>query len=448
MSKAMQGEGALFPEELFEPVETLARRQGVWAELWGEVSEGLSVERRDRRLYAVEPWQETILAVRVIRSGRAGLAYTTQASPEAVRKATEKALEMSLFSEEEAALPEENSLPDLPERQPEIPSPEFLENLLVSAEEAALSAEPRVHRFEKVSLSVERTVHLVFQTEGLKAVFRTGGASFFVALVARKEEEERTAWEWREAPELEALKVKELAREAALRAAALLGAHKISSRKLAVLFPPGVAVQILGTLSPSLCADEVVRGRSQLAGKVGKRVFAPAIKLLDDGLLPGGPETRPFDDEGAPQKRTVLVEEGYLRGFLCDTRWGRAISAGSTGNARRPSFKSLPSVAPTNFYLEPGKVSPERLRQAASEVLEIHEMLGWHTTDPVSGDFSVGISGVLHRPQGPQPVSGLALSGNLFDLLRRVELLGEDLTFYGATGSPSLFIPDLDLSGE
>jgi len=434
-------------ETLREAVEDFARKKGVWAELWGEIEEGLSVERRDRRLEAVSPYRETLFAVRVIHRGRAGLSYTTRAEPEAVREAAERAYEVSRFSEEEAEIPEFRDLPELEEKSVVRRSPEELESFLLEAEETALSSDSRIHRIERTALSFSETTYFIFQSGGLSASFCAGSYSFLISLTAREGEEERSAWEWREALELSELNLRILARSAARRALDLLSARKISSRRLSILFPPQAAVVLLETLSHSFCGDEVLKGRSRLAGKLGERLFSPKIILVDDGLLPGGPETRPFDDEGVPQERTILVSEGTISAFLYDTLWGRRAGRRSTGNARRPSFRSLPTISTTNLYLEPGSFSPEALREAESTVFEVYEMLGWHTTDPISGDFSVGVSGVLHERGEKTPLSGMALSGNLFDLLARVTAVGADLTFYGEVGSPSLLVAGLDLSG-
>ena len=438
----------MFDREAFrEVIEDYARRKGIWAELWGKIEEGLSVERRDRRLEAVEAYRETLFAVRVIYQGRAGLSYTTQASEEAIREAAEQAYEIARFSEEEAEIPEVRELPKVTPRSLIRRSPEELESFLLEAENSVFSLDPRLHRIEKTTLSFSETTYFIFQSRGLSAGFRTGAYSFFISLTAREGEEERAAWEWREAPDLQELELRRLARRAAVRALDLLSARKISSRKLPILFPPQVAVALLETLSSSFCGDEVLKGRSRLAGKLGQPLFSPTITLVDHGLLPGGAETRPFDDEGMPQTRKILVSEGTISAFLYDTLCGRRAGKASTGNARRPSFRSLPTVSATNFYVEPGNFPPEALREAEQAVFEVYEILGWHTTDPVSGDFSVGVSGVLHKGGRKIPVAGMALSGNLFDLWARVTAVGKDLTFYGKIGSPSLLVSGLDLSG-
>ncbi|RUM87987.1 MAG: hypothetical protein DSZ24_04885 [Thermodesulfatator sp.] len=432
---------------LYEAVADFSRRRGVWAELWGEASQGLSLERRDRRPYALESWKETSLAVRVVRKGKVGLSYTTRSEPEAVQEAAERAYEAALLAEEETGLPEGVDLPEMPSFPLlAFPQPEELEADLLFAEEAALAVSAEVHRLERTRLSCEEETFFIFQSQGVVAAFSRPLWSFLITLVARRGEEERTGWEWREAVHREELSLKDLARGAAEKATALLGARKIPSRRLPVLFPPESAVALLETLAPSFCGDEVAKGRSRLAGRLGQKVFSPRLVLVDDGLYPSGLETRPFDDEGAPQKRTVLVDQGVVSSFLYDRLWGRRTGKTSTGNARRPSFKGPPRIAPTNLYLEPGEKTPEELREGRP-VFEVREMLGWHTADPVSGDFSVGVSGLLYEVQGVRPLSGMALSGNLFELLARVEAVGRDLTFYGGLGAPSLLIPALDLSG-
>jgi PmbA protein len=134
-----------------------------------------------------------------------------------------------------------------------------------------------------------------------------------------------------------------------------------------------------------------------------------------------------------------------LEGFLFDHYWGKKSGLGSTGNARRAGFKTPPGVSPTNLFLSPGTEDPQTLRQG--KVFEVIEVLGMHTANPVSGDFSVGVSGLWYQGASPNPVSGMALAGNVFDLFRRIEALGADLVFYGSLGAPTLLISEMDLSG-
>jgi PmbA protein len=209
-----------------------------------------------------------------------------------------------------------------------------------------------------------------------------------------------------------------------------------------------VAASLLELLSTSLLAESVQKGRSLLAGRLGQEVAAPSANLIDDGLLPGGLETAPFDAEGNPRQRTVLLERGRLAGFLYDQYGANREGRASTGNASRPGALSPPSVQVSNLYLEPGSHSFEALLAEMGRGIIISNVLGMHTANPVSGDFSVGASG--HWVEGghiSHPVKGIAISGNVLTLLSRLAVVGSDLRFWGRVGSPSLLIERLDVGG-
>ena len=165
------------------------------------------------------------------------------------------------------------------------------------------------------------------------------------------------------------------------------------------------------------------------------------------------PESRPFDDEGSAQNKKVLVEKGVVKSFLFDTYWKKEAEKKGfkeikTGNSRRPDISSFPKISSTNFYIEKGDLEKEKLIKLENEIFEVLEILGAHTANPISGDFSLGVSGIYYK--NGEPVDyfcEMALSGNLFELFKNIVEIGSDLTFYGSTGSPSLLIEKMDLGG-
>jgi PmbA protein len=159
--------------------------------------------------------------------------------------------------------------------------------------------------------------------------------------------------------------------------------------------------------------------------------------------------TAPFDGEGVAQRNTVLVEEGRLKGFLYDTYCARKAGTVSTGNAARGGVKSPPRMGVTNFFIENGTVSFAGLLEGIGRGIVVTSVMGMHTANPISGDFSVGAAGFLIE-QGAMtvPVKGIAIAGNILELFRNVEQVGDDLRFFGEAGAPSLRIAALDVSGE
>jgi PmbA protein len=177
---------------------------------------------------------------------------------------------------------------------------------------------------------------------------------------------------------------------------------------------------------------------------------------VDDGLFSKGISTAPIDGEGMPSQRTSLVAQGELTGYLYDRYWANRENlsssgspAGSTGNSRRHGIKFPPGVGISNFFIEPGDLDFSKLMENLSKGVVVEEVMGLHTIDPISGDFSLGCSGDwIDRGEKVHPVKSIAIAGNLFELFRKVIGVGEDLRFLGGVGSPSLLVKELLISGN
>jgi Predicted Zn-dependent proteases and their inactivated homologs len=276
--------------------------------------------------------------------------------------------------------------------------------------------------------------------------------SFIISVVA-KNNKEAEAYEWYEGVEFNYQTLLERIELACQKAIALSKTKKGKNLKIPILFPPFLAVNLLELLEFSFLGDEVLKGRSFLKDKLEKEVFNEKITLFDDGINPSLPESRPFDDEGVAQNKKILIEKGIVKTFLFDTYWkGEAEKRGfkeiKAGNSRRPDFSSFPKISSTNLYLKNGEVSKEDLIRAEKEVFEVLELLGGHIANPISGDFSFGVSGIYYKEgEVLDYFCEMALSGNIFELFKNVLELGSDLTFYGSIGSPSLLVEKMDLGG-
>ena len=223
----------------------------------------------------------------------------------------------------------------------------------------------------------------------------------------------------------------------------------MGTQKAAVVLDPYIATNFLGLLSPALSAEAVQKGRSLFAGKVNQAVASPLITVVDDGRLPGGIASAPFDGEGVPTSETVLIDQGQLKGFLHNTYTAAKEGVSSTGNGVRSSFKSTPEVGSTNFFIRAGEKSPEQLIKEVPKGLYVTEVMGMHTANPISGDFSVGASGIwIEKGELTRPVRGVAIAGNIMDLLGAVDAVGSDLEFFGGKGAPTLRVSSMSLSGS
>jgi len=235
--------------------------------------------------------------------------------------------------------------------------------------------------------------------------------------------------------------------EAAARTIALLGGKPMTTGKIPVVFDPTVACEFLSLISSMICADSVQKGKSPFKGRVGETVASSLISIIDDGTLEGGLATSPADDEGVPTQRTPVISKGKLNTFLYDTYSALKEGTLSTGNASRGGFKSSPSSGISNFFLEAGQTSREEILKTTTG-LYLYDVMGLHMADPVSGEFSVGVMGArLENGEFKEGVRGVTLAGNLLDLLKNIDALGSDLTFFGSMGSPTFRVSGLTISG-
>jgi PmbA protein len=227
---------------------------------------------------------------------------------------------------------------------------------------------------------------------------------------------------------------------------------KPATERLPVLLDPWAAASFLGVLASGLSAEEVQKGRSLLAGMVGERVASEAVTLVDDGRLPQGPASAPFDDEGVPTSRTPLIDRGVLRGFLHNTVTARRDGAGtsSSGNASRPSYRGVPGVSTTNLLVEPGPEPPEALLVSAGRAVYVQEVKGVHSgANPVSGEFSVGAAG-LRVEDGAlgEPLREMTIASTLPEVLRGVTAVGSDVRFLFGVGTPTILVGEMTVAGR
>jgi PmbA protein len=236
-------------------------------------------------------------------------------------------------------------------------------------------------------------------------------------------------------------------RIAARRTLRRLGARKVATQEVPVVFDPDMAASLLGSLCSAVSGSTIYRGTSFLAGKLGEHVTAPGLSVVDDGRMPGGLGSRPFDGEGLPTRRTVVIQDGVLTSYLLDTYTGRKLGLASTGNASR-SLGQRPTVGPTNFHVVPGAHSPEEIIRSVDRGLYVTEMIGFGV-NLVTGDYSRGAVGIwIEKGELTHPVEEVTIAGNLKEMLCGIEMIGSDLEWRSPIASPTLKIARMTVAGE
>jgi PmbA protein len=236
-------------------------------------------------------------------------------------------------------------------------------------------------------------------------------------------------------------------REAARRAVRLLGAKKAKTQKVPVVFDPLMAASFVGQLAAAANGDAVFKKSSIFAGRQGKKIAGERFSVVDDGLLPKGIATSPFDGEGVATRRTPIIERGVLTNFLYDSFTARKAKTHSTGNASR-GYSSLPSIGFNNLYLEAGDSAPEEIIRGVRNGFYVTAMLG-HGANIVTGEYSRGANGLwIEDGELTRPVQEVTIAGNLLDMLAKVDAIGNDLQFRGTVGAPTIRFSEMTVSGE
>ncbi|NQU17849.1 MAG: TldD/PmbA family protein, partial [Candidatus Saganbacteria bacterium] len=238
------------------------------------------------------------------------------------------------------------------------------------------------------------------------------------------------------------LDAQKIGEEAAKNALQNLGAKPIPSQKITLILEPKISVQILGIIAGMVGAEAVQKGKSLFRGKLGQEVCSPLITIEDNGRLKDAIGSAPFDGEGVATQETIVIEKGILKSYLYNTYAAAKDKVKSTGNASR-SYASVPAIGPTNIFIKPGEKSRDEIVKSFTKSLLVTRLMGLHTVNPISGDFSVGAVGIFDN----QPVRGITIAGNLFNLLKKIEAVGSDLRWFGSIGAPTLLISDISISG-
>jgi PmbA protein len=238
--------------------------------------------------------------------------------------------------------------------------------------------------------------------------------------------------------------------EAASRAINKLGAEAVTTRRTDVVLDPEVVCGVFGALAPAFHADNVIKGKSLFKGLIGQSVAGATVTLIDDGRIAGAVNTGPMDGEGTPTRRTALIEAGVLSSYLHSDFTARRMRTARTGNAQRGGYLSSPHIGTNTLLLRPTGVSRKTLLGMVARGIYVSEVMGLHTVDPISGDFSLGAVGwEMEHGDMIRPVQKMGISGNVRDLLRSITAVADDLRFFASGNSGStLLLEGISISGS
>jgi PmbA protein len=456
----MSASAARAPQSIVEQALAAVRAAGAdAADALLVLSDAIEARVRGAEIDFVKQARERTLGIRALVRGRSGsrtaVTSTSDLSEDAVEQMARETVELARATAEDpvAGLPEDAPASDSPDLALLDPADRGIRieariEQARAAEAAARAVDPRIVNSEGTQVGSEFARITYANSAGFLGSYESALHSLVSEPVAKQNGSlQRDHWLTlsRRLRDLE--EPSSVGRHAAQRALRRLGARRVATCEVPVVFDPLTAASLLYQLASCVNGYAVYRETSFLAGRVGETIASELLTVIDDGRRPGGIGSRPFDGEGLPTRRNVVLERGRLASYLLDSYSARKLGLRSTGSAARGAG-SAPTAAPSNFWLEPGRSSLEELIATTPRGLFVTELIG-QGFNPITGDYSRGAAGLwIEGGELTGPVEEITIAGNFGQMLRDIDAVGSDLVWLGRVASPSLRIARMTVAGE
>ncbi|MCD6362995.1 MAG: TldD/PmbA family protein [Synergistetes bacterium] len=439
---------------LDELLNYLKRKGAPIVELYAAWGEDFSVSMSEGELEYLERSEGGGVGIRILdEEGRMGFAHANNLDLTELKKAGEEALsKMPLSSSDRfrKVLPPKGDYPDPQVFDDGIFSISEGERLSFVKEihEKAKEAHPLVQKVRRAEYSDGWYETALLNSFGTRLLKKGTYFSCDLAVLASKGKDREMGYYSQERRFLRELDVETVIHKAVDRAVSLIGGKRLKTRKASLVFSPEATADFISLLSSLISAENVQKGKSLLIGKLGKRVASECVSIVDDGTLDGGIGSAPFDGEGFPTRRKMVIDRGVLMTYLHNTYTAAKDGVETTGNAVR-GYSSVPAVGSTNLFIMPGERNSADILGDVKEGLYVLSVMGLHTVNLISGDFSLGVSGLwIDNGEKVFPVRGMTIAGNLLEFFNSVEEVGNDLQFFRSVGGATLKVGDLTIGGE
>lgn len=399
------------------------------------------------------------ISFRGIINGKMGTAYSEALDESAVRELVLSAKENAALTDrknEEEFYDGNGTYPDVNGYFPGIDavSTEEKIQMALDLEKKALSTDERIKGVEHCLISSGLSEVRIVNSKGLDKCFRSNLAAAVLVPVAEDNSRMYSGFSERVVNDFSKLNLDEMAAEASQDALSYIGARSLKSGRVPIVLKHCVMSEMLSSFAGIFNAENAQKGYSRLYHREGEKLAADCVTLTDDPLYPGGLANAPFDAEGVPVYTKHVLENGVLKTLLYNLKTAKIEGTTSTGNASRASYKSAVGISPYQFYLEPSETPKAELFQAAEGGVYVTEISGLHAgANLITGDFSLSAKGFLiEKGEKGFPLEQFIVSGNFYELLKDIAMVGDDLKFEapsneGCFGSPSVFVPKMTVAG-
>lgn len=329
-------------------------------------------------------------------------------------------------------------------------------------EAAALGFDTRIQNSSGADFDASSSHRVMVNSRGFSGEYRRSYCGFSVTPIAQDASGAMQRDFWYSSSRTARLldNPEAIGRIAAERTLRRLGARRVATQRCPVVFPAETARGLMGNLLSAADGDSIYRNASMFSGKIGEQVAGENITMIDDGtmvfdhaladgssLRVGGFGTSPFDGDGLPTRRTVVIERGILKALMLNTYTARKLSMQSTGKASR-GLAGAPGIGGGNYFLEPGTATPEQIIADIPNGFYVLQTMG-HGVNLVTGDYSVGASGLwIENGELAYPVEQITIAGNLKEIFRNVVAIGNDLEFRGSGAVPTVRVEGMTIAGS
>lgn len=399
--------------------------------------------------------RERRLGLRCFSGQASAMASTADLTDAAIDRFVRDVVEMAsiVAPDPEAGLPSDELASDQPDlgladEAGDAISPEERVRLATRCEEAALGVDSRLTNSEGAEFSHSGSHVAYGSSSGFRGSYRTTGYSISVAPVATDGDQmQRDSWYDSARAYARLADPESVGRTAAERTLRRLHARKVPTQTVPVVFDPITAASLMRHLASAVCGSALYHRASFLLDKLGEDIASPIVTVIDDGRLPGGLASRPFDGEGLATRKNVVVEKGRLASYLLDSYSARKLGMSATGNASR-SVGDAPGASPTNFHLAAGEHAPTEIIASVDKGLYVTSLSGFGVNG-VTGDYSRGASGLwIENGELTHAVEEITIAGNLLEMFRDIEMVGSNLEFRAGICAPTVRVAKMMLAGS
>jgi len=423
------------------------------AEVYLQSDRNLSIRVLKSEIETVQEASSRGVGFRVIVDGKMGFSHCNDFNNGALEDTILRAVAFAKLSspDENNILPDDAGITEIEDLfDPGISSEPMDKKINMALELEKIAMETRgITKSSGARYGEGESEVFIANSKGISKNFKSSGCSIGVNVVAEKGDQRNTGGEsCTRVFFSDLLPLEEIAAKASEKALALLDPVMIKTQKAAIIFDPDVARSLIGGIISSINGERVLQGASFLREYLNKQFASSLLTIVDDGTRKRSQGSAPFDGEGVPTIKNLLVEKGVLKSFIYNTTAAKRAGVKSTGNASRSGFTSLPGIGVHNISMEPGSNTREEIIAATSKGLLLKEVTGYGI-DPVSGNFSGGGAGLwIVNGEVIHPVKGITIAGRAFDILNAIDMRGNDIDMNRTFSAPTFMVAEMQIGGK